>query len=100
MQHIAAGSGPVQTGQDGLPTELAVEELVTAERLLKKRHKCVCDKAMATFFCLDCHDLYCGACKVIHKRQQMARHHRVEDLRSLTADQLVSGRPSPCPYHR
>jgi hypothetical protein len=85
---------------DGLPTELAVEELVTAERLLKKNHQCLCDKAVATSLCLDCHDLFCGACKAIHKKQKVSSHHRLEDLKTLSADQLSSGRPSPCPDHR
>jgi myosin heavy subunit len=86
---------------DGLPTELAVEELVTAQRLLKKSHQCViCDKAVATSLCLDCHDLFCGACKAIHKKQKVSSHHRLEDLKTLSADQLSSGRPSPCPDHR
>ena len=85
---------------DGFPTDLAMEELVAAHRLLSKGHNCcVCEDVAATSLCLNCGDTLCKACKRVHEKLSVSRHHIVEDLSSLTAEKLAASRPSTCAAH-
>jgi len=85
---------------DGLPTDLAMAALVEAERLTKQDHQCCfCEKVKATSLCLDCGEMFCPACKNFHTKPKLLKHHRVEDLASLSADQLASHHAEPCPAH-
>ena len=90
LEHIA----------DGFPTDLAMEELVEAQRLLNEGHDCcVCEDVAATTLCLNCGDMLCKACKKVHGKLSVSKHHVVEDLSSLTAEKLVANRQLTCEAH-
>ena len=85
---------------DGFLTDLAMEELVEAQRLLNEGHDCcVCEDVAATALCLNCGDMLCEACKEAHGNLLMTQSHIVEDLSSLTAEKLVANRQSTCEAH-
>ena len=85
---------------DGFPTDLAMEELVEAQRLLNEGHDCcVCEDVAATALCLNCGDMLCKACKEAHENLLMTQSHIVEDLSSLTAEKLAANRQSTCEAH-
>lgn len=85
---------------DGFPTDLAMEELVEAQRLLNKGHDCcVCEDVAATALCLNCGDMLCKACKKAHGKLSVSKDHIVEDLSSLTAEKVVANRQSTCEAH-
>ena len=85
---------------DGFPTDLAMEELVEAQRLLNKEHDCcVCEDVAATDLCLNCGDMLCKACKKVHGKLSLSKDHIVEDLSSLTAEKIVANRQSTCEAH-
>ena len=85
---------------DGFPTDLAMEELVEAQRLLNKGHNCcVCEDVAATSLCLKCGDMLCKACKKAHGKLSFSKDHIVEDLSSLTAEKVVANRQSTCEAH-
>ena len=85
---------------DGFPTDLAMEELVEAQRLLNKGHYCcVCEDVAAVSVCLNCRDMLCKACKKAHGKLSMSKDHIVEDLSSLTAEKLAANSPSTCADH-
>ncbi|XP_070200616.1 E3 ubiquitin-protein ligase TRIM56-like isoform X2 [Littorina saxatilis] len=94
------GASSVEDTVEGFPTDLAMAALVEAQRLLSKDHSCcVCEDVAATSLCLHCGDTLCKACKRAHGKLSMSKHHRVEDLTSLTAEQLTASRPSTCAAH-
>ena len=85
---------------DGFPTDLAMDELVEAQRLLNKGHNCcVCEDVAATCLCLNCVDMLCKACEKVHGKLSVSKHHIVEDLSSLTAEKIVANRQSTCEAH-
>ena len=85
---------------DGFPTDLAMEELVEAQRLLNEGHDCcVCEDVAATCLCLSCGDMLCETCKKAHGKLSALKHHIVEDLFSLTAEKVVANRQSTCEVH-
>ena len=72
---------------DGFPTDLAMAALVEADRLLSKQHVCcVCVNVAAVFTCLTCGDMFCQSCNTLHKKQSVSKHHKVENLTSLTVE--------------
>ncbi|XP_070200617.1 transcription intermediary factor 1-beta-like isoform X3 [Littorina saxatilis] len=94
------GASSVEDMVEGFPTDLAMAALVEAQRLLSKDHSCcVCEDVAATSLCLHCGDTLCMACKKAHGKLSALKHHRVEDLTSLTAEQLTASRPSTCAAH-
>ncbi|XP_070200611.1 E3 ubiquitin-protein ligase TRIM56-like isoform X2 [Littorina saxatilis] len=94
------GASSVEDTVEGFPTDLAMAALVEAQRLLSKDHSCcVCEDVAATSLCLHCGDTLCKACTRVHGKLSMTKHHRVEDLTSLTAEQLTASRPSTCAAH-
>ena len=85
---------------DRFPTDLAMEELVEAQRLLNEGHDCcVCEDVAATCLCLSCGDMLCETCKKAHGKLSALKHHVVEDLSSLTAEKVVAKRQSTCEDH-
>ena len=85
---------------DGFPTDLAMAALVEADRLLSKQHVCcVCVDVAAVSMCLNCGDLFCQLCSTVHKKQSATKHHKVEDLTSLTAEKLAANHPAKCAVH-
>ena len=85
---------------DGFPTDLAMKMVVDADRVLNKGHSCcVCEDVAATALCLTCGDMLCETCAKAHRKMSMLKYHRVEDLSSLTAEDLAASRPETCPVH-
>ena len=85
---------------DGFPTDLAMAALVEADRLLSKQHVCcVCVNVAAVSMCLNCGDMFCQSCSTLHKKQSLSKHHKVENLTSLTAEKLAANRPATCAVH-
>ena len=85
---------------DGFPTDLAMAALVEADRLLSKQHVCrVCVNVAAVSLCLNCGDMFCQFCSTVHKKQSLSKHHKVENLTSLTAEKLAASRPATCGVH-
>ena len=85
---------------DGFPTDLAMAALVEADRLLSKQHACrVCVNVAAVSMCLTCGDMFCQWCSMVHKKQSVTEHHKVESLASLTVEKLAANRPATCTFH-
>ncbi len=85
---------------DGFPTDLAMAALVEADRLLSKQHVCrVCVNVAAVSLCLTCGDMFCQSCSTVHKKQSVTEHHKVENLTSLTVEELAASRPATCGVH-
>ncbi len=85
---------------DGFPTDLAMAALVEADRLLSKQHVCcVCVNVAAVSLCLSCGDMFCQSCSTVHKKQSVSKHHKVENLNSLTVEKLAANRPATCGVH-
>ena len=85
---------------DGFPTDLAMAALVEADRLLSKQHVCcVCVNVAAVSMCLTCGDMFCQSCSTVHKKQSATKHHNVENLASLTVENLAANRPATCAVH-
>ena len=85
---------------DGFPTDLAMAALVEADRLLSKQHVCcVCVNVAAVSLCLNCGDMFCQSCSTLHKKQSVTKHHKVENLTSLTVEKLAASRPAICGVH-
>ncbi|XP_076436487.1 protein meiotic P26-like [Babylonia areolata] len=85
---------------DSFPTDETMRIWVECEKLLQKDHTCQsCVTQAATSLCLHCHDFLCSSCTAMHGRLSSTRHHAVESLASLTAEQLVANYSSPCQGH-
>ena len=85
---------------DGFPTDLAMAALLEADRLLSKQHVCcVCVNVAAVSLCLTCGDMFCQSCSTVHKKQSATKHHKVENLTSLTVEKLAANRPATCGVH-
>ncbi|KAL8597594.1 hypothetical protein ACOMHN_001525 [Nucella lapillus] len=99
-QQIETTASEVARLADSFPTDLFMEKLVEAERLLSGDHHCkVCEDVAATALCLQCGDMLCSSCKKVHKKLSMLKNHVVEDLAFLTAQELACRRPSVCQAH-
>ena len=85
---------------DGFPTDLAMAALVEADRLLSKQHVCcVCVNVAAVSMCLTCGDMLCQSCTEAHRKLSALKHHKVENLTSLTVEKLATSRPTTCGVH-
>ena len=86
---------------DGFPTDLAMEELVKAQRVCaSKEYTCrLCENVAATYFCVHCEDMMCEACKKEHGTLSMFKNHIVKHLSSVAAEKLAANRPSTCSAH-
>ena len=85
---------------DRFPTDLAMAALVEADRLLSKQHVCcVCVNVAAVSMCLNCGDMLCFPCANIHGKLSATKHHKVENLTSLTVEKLAANRPATCAVH-
>ena len=81
LEHIAAS----------FPTDYSMAALVDAEKLLAKQHVCqVCVDTAASSMCLDCGDMLCSCCAVVHGKLSATSHHTTEALISLTAERLAA----------
>ena len=84
---------------DGFPTDLAMAALVEADHLLSKQHGCCVCVNMAVSMCLTCGDMLCQSCTEAHSKLSVSKHHKVENLASLTAEKLAANRPATCAVH-
>ena len=85
---------------NGFPTDLAMAALVEADRLLYKQHVCrVCVNVAAVSMCLTCGDMLCQSCTEAHRKLSALKHHKVENLTSLTVEKLAASRPATCGIH-
>ena len=85
---------------DGFPTDLAMAALVEADHLLSKEHVCcVCVNVAAVSMCLNCGDMLCQSCTEAHRKLSVSKHHKVENLTSLTVEKLAASRPATCGVH-
>ena len=100
MEAEVRGKKSLEEIADGFPTDLAMKMVVDADRVLNKEHSCcVCEDVAATALCLTCGDMLCETCAKAHRKMSMLKYHRVEDLSSLTAEDLAASRPETCPVH-
>ena len=42
---------------------------------------------------------FCQSCSTLHKKQSLSKHHKVENLASLTVENLAANRPANCAVH-
>ncbi len=85
---------------DGFRTDLAMAALVEADRLLSEQHVCcVCVNVAAVSMCLNCGDMLCSSCANVHKKLSATKHHKMENLASLTVEKLTANRPATCAVH-
>ncbi|KAL8614282.1 hypothetical protein ACOMHN_007620 [Nucella lapillus] len=84
----------------GLPTDLSMELILQADRILRQPHNCcVCEDVAATAMCLICRDMLCPACEKVHGKLSFTKHHLVEDVSTLTAEKLTANYCAPCSTH-
>ena len=82
------------------PTDLAMKELVDADRILSKEHSCcVCEDVAATSMCLTCGDMLCKSCTKTHRKLSALKDHSVQSLSSLTVENVAARRPETCAVH-
>eukprot|EP00745_Piridium_sociabile_P023646 TRINITY_DN36938_c0_g1_i12.p1 TRINITY_DN36938_c0_g1~~TRINITY_DN36938_c0_g1_i12.p1 ORF type:complete len:391 (+),score=80.41 TRINITY_DN36938_c0_g1_i12:90-1262(+) len=85
---------------DKLPNDIGMKNIADAKRILNKEHTCcVCEDVAATTICLSCRDMFCQSCTKGHQKSSATKHHCVQTLASLTADELAAGSPSVCHAH-
>ncbi|XP_070205290.1 E3 ubiquitin-protein ligase TRIM56-like isoform X1 [Littorina saxatilis] len=84
---------------DALPDDVAMAALVESTRVLSQDHVCVGCKSAADSICLSCNAMMCKPCGQSHTNFSMARHHKVEDLSSMTAEELAASQPDHCSVH-
>ena len=86
---------------DGFPTDRGMAALVEAEETLSTQHMCnVCTSVAAASVCVTCGDRMCTSCTAIHGKLSATRDHVVEDLSSLTAEQLAAKSTTTCAVHK
>ena len=99
-QQQGLGQGGPEQLLHSLPDDVAMASLVHSVRVLQQDTPCGgCRKATAAYTCLHCGDLLCQACTETHSNLKATRDHRVQDLSSLTAEQLSAKQPAMCPAH-
>ncbi|XP_070205289.1 E3 ubiquitin-protein ligase TRIM45-like isoform X3 [Littorina saxatilis] len=84
---------------DALPDDVAMAALVESTRVLSQDHVCVGCKSAAVSICLNCNDMMCQACSDLHTKFSVSSHHKVEDLSSMTAEELAASQPDHCSVH-
>ncbi|XP_070205384.1 uncharacterized protein [Littorina saxatilis] len=84
---------------DALPDDVAMAALVESTRVLSQDHVCVVCQSAAVSICLTCNDMMCKPCGQTHTKYSMARDHKVEDLSSMTAEELAASQPDHCSVH-
>nr|KAG5707040.1 hypothetical protein BaRGS_019645 [Batillaria attramentaria] len=85
---------------DSLPTDLAMEARVECAAILSKDHMCGgCRNSPVKCTCLTCGEMLCTGCTTYHKNFLISRHHKVEDLATMTAERLASSRQLACFVH-
>ncbi|XP_070205381.1 E3 ubiquitin-protein ligase TRIM56-like isoform X1 [Littorina saxatilis] len=84
---------------DALPDDVAMAALVESTRVLSQDHVCVGCKTAAVSICLNCNDMMCKSCGCQHTNFSATRHHKVEDLSSMTAEELAASQPDHCSVH-
>ncbi|XP_070205379.1 E3 ubiquitin-protein ligase TRIM56-like isoform X3 [Littorina saxatilis] len=84
---------------DALPDDVATAALVESTSVLSQDHVCVGCKSVAVSICLHCNDMMCQSCSDLHTKFSMASHHKVEDLSSMTAEELAASQPDHCSVH-
>ena len=50
---------------------------------------CVCVNVAAVSMCLTCGDMFCQSCSTLHKKQSATKHHKMENLASVTVEKLA-----------
>ncbi|XP_070205383.1 uncharacterized protein [Littorina saxatilis] len=84
---------------DALPDDVAMAALVESTRVLSQDHVCVVCQSTAVSICLTCNDMMCKPCGQAHTKYSVARDHKVEDLSSMTAEELAASQPDHCSVH-
>ncbi|XP_070205940.1 E3 ubiquitin-protein ligase TRIM45-like [Littorina saxatilis] len=84
---------------DDLPDDVAMTALVESTRVLSQDHVCGGCKTAAVSICLNCNDMMCKSCGCQHTNFSATRHHKVEDLSSMTAEELAASQPDHCSVH-
>ncbi|KAK7088362.1 E3 ubiquitin-protein ligase TRIM56-like isoform X2 [Littorina saxatilis] len=84
---------------DALPDDVAMAALVESTRVLNMDHVCVACQSVAVSLCLNCSDMVCKACSQVHIKFSANHHHKVEDLSSMTAEELAASQPDHCSVH-
>ncbi|KAK7088411.1 uncharacterized protein [Littorina saxatilis] len=84
---------------DALPDDVAMTALVESTRVLSQDHVCGGCKTAAVSICLNCNDMMCKSCSDLHTNFSATRHHKVEDLSSMTAEELAASQPDHCSVH-
>ncbi|XP_070205273.1 E3 ubiquitin-protein ligase TRIM71-like isoform X2 [Littorina saxatilis] len=84
---------------NALPDDVAMAALVESTRVLSQDHVCVGCKSAAVSICLNCNDMMCKSCDDLHTKFSATRDHKVEDLSSMTAEELAASQPDHCSVH-
>ncbi|XP_076434710.1 E3 ubiquitin-protein ligase TRIM56-like isoform X2 [Babylonia areolata] len=86
---------------DALPTDLAIASVVENQKVLNSPHVCaVCDgKVAASAYCLQCNIKLCKPCAKGHTKIPYLQSHVVEDLNTLTVQQLAGTCRTYCKNH-
>ena len=89
------------TSVDALPTDYATKIKIESQKTLSASDICdVCDRDLAaSSFCLQCDTKLCRSCSKVHHNLPCSSDHVVEELSSLTAEQLAANRRFPCSTH-
>ncbi|KAK7097980.1 E3 ubiquitin-protein ligase TRIM45-like isoform X2 [Littorina saxatilis] len=83
-----------------LPTDLVTEAVAQSARELSKGLSCAgCRDSAAVSICTTCGDKFCRFCAGVHRNTSMSRHHKVENLSSMTPETFAEIRPAVCSSH-
>ncbi|XP_070179207.1 E3 ubiquitin-protein ligase TRIM56-like isoform X2 [Littorina saxatilis] len=86
---------------DSFPTDFVTAAVVESQRLLSSPNVCVCDASVeAKLFCFQCSIKLCSSCTKSHSKSPFTQNHTLEDLGTLSADQLAKSRHSFCSNHK
>ncbi|KAK7088906.1 hypothetical protein V1264_024560 [Littorina saxatilis] len=84
---------------DALPDDVAMAALVESTRVLSQDHVCVVCQSAAVSICLTCNDIMCKPCGQAHTKYSVTRDHKMDDLSSMTAEELAASQPDHCSVH-
>ena len=102
LSYTEEGQGDFSASVDALPTDYAMKIKIESQKTLNALNVCnVCEgDSVAVSFCLQCDTKLCRSCSKVHHNLPCSSDHVVEELFSLTAEQLAAKRQFPCNAHQ
>ncbi|XP_033118922.1 tripartite motif-containing protein 2-like [Anneissia japonica] len=92
-------------GLNKLPPNILINNLLESIEQFENadKMKCYCGKNTADFYCQECMQYICTACKHTHETLPLLLHHKlhtIEEIQSMTITQFFALHPPLCPAHK